>query len=143
MASSGEIVDLQLGIVSCVLGYPDFLAYFKFNNNTIGAFNSSYYAACALGTGMNIYLPNKYGRLWTIRIAVLISFIGISLQTAAVNYPMLLVGRIIGGIATGIIFGICPVYASEISPPNVRGRVGALFAYESLHYDILLNFGFY
>lgn len=116
------------GIISCVLGYPEFITYYGFEPNTIGAFNSAYYAACAASTAMNIYLPNKYGRLGTIRIGCLISFVGIILQTAAVNFPMLLTGRIIGGIATGIIFGICPVYASEISPPNIRGRVGALFA---------------
>ncbi|KAH8810647.1 MFS transporter [Xylogone sp. PMI_703] len=124
----GAFYGYDFGIISCVLGYPEFIAYYGFNNNTIGAFNSSYYAACAVGTAFNAYLPNRFGRLWTIRIAVLISFVGIALQTAAVNFPMILVGRIIGGVATGIIFGICPVYASEISPPNIRGRVGALFA---------------
>jgi predicted MFS family arabinose efflux permease len=111
-----------------VLGYADFIAYYGFTPTTIGAFNSAYYAACALGTVVNIWLPNRYGRLWTIRIGCLISFVGIVLQTAAPDFAMLLAGRIIGGIATGIIFGICPVYASEISPPNMRGRVGALYA---------------
>ncbi|KIX10172.1 uncharacterized protein Z518_01253 [Rhinocladiella mackenziei CBS 650.93] len=124
----GAFYGYDFGIISCVLGYSEFITYYGFTPTTIGAFNSAYYAACAAGTAMNVWLPNKYGRLWTIRIGCLISVVGITLQTAAVNFPMLLVGRIIGGIATGIIFGICPVYASEISPPNIRGRVGALYA---------------
>ncbi|KIV89131.1 hypothetical protein PV10_08728 [Exophiala mesophila] len=128
IAFGGAFYGYDFGIISCVLGYSEFITYYNLDANTIGAFNSAYYAACAVGTAMNTYLPNKYGRLWTIRIGCLISFVGIILQTAAVNYAMLLIGRIIGGIATGIIFGICPVYASEISPPQTRGRVGALFA---------------
>ncbi|KEF56408.1 uncharacterized protein A1O9_07989 [Exophiala aquamarina CBS 119918] len=124
----GAFYGYDFGIISCVLGYSEFITYYNFTPTTIGAFNSAYYAACAAGTLVNVWLPNKYGRLWTIRIGCLISFVGIILQTAAVNFPMLLVGRIIGGIATGIIFAICPVYASEISPPDMRGRVGALFA---------------
>ncbi|KAH0844040.1 hypothetical protein AYO21_02202 [Fonsecaea monophora] len=124
----GAFYGYDFGIISCVLGYSEFISYYGFTPTTIGAFNSAYYAACAVGTAMNGYLPNRYGRLWTIRIGCLISFVGIILQTAAVNFAMLLIGRIIGGIATGIIFGICPVYASEISPPQMRGRAGALFA---------------
>ncbi|OQV05524.1 hypothetical protein CLAIMM_10251 [Cladophialophora immunda] len=124
----GAFYGYDFGIISCVLGYSEFITYYGFTPTTIGAFNSAYYAACAAGTAMNVWLPNKYGRLWTIRIGCLISVVGIILQTAAVNFAMLLVGRIIGGIATGIIFTICPVYASEISPPHIRGRVGALYA---------------
>lgn len=41
---------------------------------------------------------------------------------------MFIVGRTAGGIACGVMFSACPAYASELSPPNVRGRVGALYA---------------
>ncbi len=42
---------------------------------------------------------------------------------------MFIVGRAIGGIACGIVFSVCPAFASELSPAHVRGRVGALYAY--------------
>ncbi|KIX01942.1 uncharacterized protein Z518_07881 [Rhinocladiella mackenziei CBS 650.93] len=32
------------------LAYESFLTYFKFNANTIGSFNSAYYAACVVGS---------------------------------------------------------------------------------------------
>lgn len=51
------------------------------------------------------------------------------MQTGATNFPVFIVGRVIGGIACGIIFSVCPTYASEISSPEIRGRVGALYGF--------------
>lgn len=116
------------GITSAVLAYKDFLVYFKLDNVTIGAFNSAYYAACAVGTLANFYLGNKIGRLRSIQLAAVVSLIGIVIQTAAQNFAMFVAGRVLGGLACGVMFAICPVYASEISPPAIRGRVGAFYS---------------
>lgn len=75
------------------------------------------------------YFPNKIGRLRTIQLACVISLIGGALQTGAPNFAVFCTGRIIGGIACGIIFSLCPAYAAEISPPAVRGRVGGLYSF--------------
>lgn len=64
--------------------------------------------------------------LWTTRFACAVSVVGVTLQAAAQNYPMFIVGRTIGGIACGIVCSVSPAYASELSPAHVRGRVGAL-----------------
>lgn len=66
--------------------------------------------------------------LWTIRFACAVSVVGVTLQTAAHNYGTFISGRAIGGLACGIVFSVCPAYASELSPAHVRGRVGALYA---------------
>jgi MFS family permease len=60
---------------------------------------------------------------------------------------MLLVGRVIGGVASGIVFGVCPMFMSEISPPEFRGAVGGLYnlninlgytrEYSTLRHDII------
>ena len=63
------------------------------------------------------------------------ALIGAVLQTAAQNMEMLFVGRVVGGVASGIIFGVCPMFMSEISPPEFRGRVGGL-------YNININCGY-
>lgn len=39
-----------------------------------------------------------------------VSIVGCVLQAAAVNYPMLIVGRVIAGFAIGILSMIVPVY---------------------------------
>lgn len=101
---------------------------------------------------MNFWLPDRYGRKPTIYIACVVlvpdfpsgvqgsltstsAIVGAILQTAAQNIEMLFVGRVIGGIASGLIFGVCPMFMSEISPPEFRGRVGGL-------YNLNINLGY-
>ncbi|KAG9322899.1 hypothetical protein KVV02_003426 [Mortierella alpina] len=45
---------------------------------------------------------------------------------AAVNAGMLIVGRIINGVAVGLASMIVPVYQSEIAPKEIRGRIVSL-----------------
>jgi predicted MFS family arabinose efflux permease len=40
-------------------------------------------------------------------LTVASALVGAVLQTAAQNIAMLFVGRVIGGIASGIVFGVC------------------------------------
>lgn len=46
--------------------------------------------------------------------------IGCTLQTAAVNAAMLIVGRAVAGLSIGILSMIVPMYQAEISPPHAR-----------------------
>jgi MFS family permease len=63
------------------------------------------------------------------------AIVGAILQTAAQNIEMLFVGRVVGGVASGLVFGVCPMFMSEISPPEFRGRVGGL-------YNLNINLGY-
>jgi len=44
----------------------------------------------------------------------------------AVNFAMLLIGRILVGIASGISSVVVPMYLSEIAPARLRGAIGTL-----------------
>ncbi|ORY01682.1 MFS transporter [Clohesyomyces aquaticus] len=116
------------GLTTSIIGYPQFISYFGFNSNLIGALGSFYYAGSFVGSGINFWLPDRYGRKPTIYVACVVAVVGAILQTAAINIEMLFVGRVIGGIASGIVFGVCPMFMSEISPPEFRGRVGGLYS---------------
>lgn len=94
---------------------------------------SAYYAGAVIGMATNWYLPNKYGRIPTIQLGCVTSLLAAALQTGAPNFAALCAGRVIGGFASGLIFVVCPVYASEISPPKVRGRIGGLYSLVKLH----------
>ncbi|KAF2093541.1 MFS transporter [Rhizodiscina lignyota] len=115
------------GLTTSIIGYPEFIEYFNFNATTLGALGSAYYAGNFVGSLLNIWLPDKFGRLNVVRFASVISILGAGLQTGAKSLGVLLAGRAIGGIACGIIVALCPLYASEVSPPHVRGRVGGLY----------------
>ncbi|KAL2004641.1 hypothetical protein VTN00DRAFT_3377 [Thermoascus crustaceus] len=66
--------------------------------------------------------PEEISRKYSICVAVCI-FVGSILQTAAVDYAMLIVGRLIGGIGIGMLSMVVPMYIAEVSPPEIRGTV--------------------
>lgn len=66
---------------------------------------------------------DKISRKYSIVLAVIIFVIGSVLQTAAINYAMLTVARLIGGVGIGMLSMVAPLYISEVSPPEIRGTL--------------------
>ena len=126
---SSRALTRRTGCTTSILGYPAFIEYFNLDAVTIGAFASAYYGGGFVGSISNYWIPDWIGRLRTIQLSCVLSLIGVALQTGAQTFPVFCAGRVIGGIACGIVFSICPTYASEISPPELRGRVGGLYAF--------------
>lgn len=59
----------------------------------------------------------------SIGIAAVVFISGFVFQTISMNYTMLVVARLVGGIAIGMLSVITPIYISEISPPEIRGSL--------------------
>ncbi len=77
---------------------------------------------CLIGVMVSGSLADKYGRKPLMIIASVI-FILASIGTGIVNNINLFIFyRILGGVGIGIASNISPMYISEISPSNVRGR---------------------
>lgn len=66
---------------------------------------------------------DRFGRKHTIQIGAVIATVGGILQAAAMNLPMILVGRIISGWAVGLMSMSVPVYLAECAHPNTRGMI--------------------
>lgn len=66
---------------------------------------------------------DRFGRKGTIQIGAAIATLGGVLQCAAMNLPMILVGRIISGWAVGLMSMSVPVYLAECAHPKVRGMI--------------------
>lgn len=49
--------------------------------------------------------------------------VGAILQTAAVDYAMMLVARVITGVGNGLLTSTVPAYQSECAPPHRRGQL--------------------
>ncbi|KAH4048146.1 hypothetical protein HBI82_211250 [Parastagonospora nodorum] len=69
------------------------------------------------------YLADKLSRKYAIVVAVCVFTVGSILQTAAIEYAMLTIGRLIGGMGIGALATIAPLYISEIAPPEIRGAL--------------------
>lgn len=73
------------------------------------------------GALINNRLMDKYGRRPNLMIASIIVSIGAAIQAASPNISVMLVGRVIGGFAIGMIALCTPVYIAECSPTDSRG----------------------
>ena len=69
------------------------------------------------------WIADKLSRKYSIVVAVCIFVVGSSLQTGAVDYPMLVAARVIGGLGIGMLSMVAPLYIAEISPPEIRGAL--------------------
>ncbi|KAK5173550.1 uncharacterized protein LTR77_002231 [Saxophila tyrrhenica] len=92
------------GLTTSIIGYPEFISYFAFNPATLGALGSAYYAGNFAGSLMNMYLPDKFGRLNVVRFASVVSILGAGMQTGAKGLGVLLAGRAIGGIGEELLW---------------------------------------
>jgi MFS transporter, SP family, sugar:H+ symporter len=80
-------------------------------------------AAGALGCGR---VAERYGRLPAMRAAAVLFLIGAVGSGLAGSLVILVVFRVIGGVAVGIASVIAPTYIAEIAPARIRGRLGSL-----------------
>ena len=94
----------------------------------LGAIISIYTAGGAIGCLISGIIGNHYGRRGTIQIGAIIAMIGTTIQTVAINTSMLISGRLIAGVAIGIIYFAIPQFQSEIAPASHRGSFVGLHA---------------
>ena len=120
----GLLFGYDQGNMSEILEMPPFLEYFDHPNATHQGFITSILTfGCFLGALWSASLADHLSRKYAIVVGCIVFIIGSSLQTGAVNEAMMVVSRIIGGIGVGILSNIVPLFQSEISPPEIRGRL--------------------
>ena len=87
---------------------------------------ASVYALSVLGgCFVSALIMDCLGRLNTIKLAAVPSFIGWTAIAMTYNYPVTLIGRILGGFAAGMGANPGVVYISEISDPHIRGALNS------------------
>ncbi|KAK6147589.1 hypothetical protein DH2020_018501 [Rehmannia glutinosa] len=144
-AAGGLIFGYDLGISGGVTSMAPFLEkffpdvykkeaadtgnnqYCKFDSQTLQLFTSSLYLAALGASVVAAPLTRKYGRRITMMMAGFIFLIGAALTGGAVHLLMLIGGRILLGVGVGFANQSVPLYLSEMSPYNYRGRFNVLF----------------
>lgn len=69
---------------------------------------------------------DRFGRKFTFQLGASICLVGGSMQAAAQNLPMILVGRILAGWAVGLMSMAVPIYQAEFAHPRSRGLIVGL-----------------
>ena len=78
------------------------------------------------GTFLGVPVANKHGRRIGLRLTGAIAALA-SLLGAFQNFWFVVVARTFLGVGVGMTTVLAPLYAVEVSPPALRGRVGTVF----------------
>jgi SP family galactose:H+ symporter-like MFS transporter len=70
---------------------------------------------------------DNYGRRLMIMLSAVVFTIGALGSAAAPDLDVLVVSRIVIGVAIGLASAAAPVYISEVAPPEIRGRLVSFF----------------
>eukprot|EP01083_Nonionella_stella_P142400 440515_1 len=92
-----------------------------------------------LGCLLGGHISQVIGRRKTIVISAIVFFIGALLIAATKIYGVIVFGRILLGIASGIGLVIAPLYTAELSPPDIRGKL-VTFAEIAINGGILFGY---
>ncbi|TLS21592.1 uncharacterized protein PpBr36_10137 [Pyricularia pennisetigena] len=135
----GALFGFDISSMSAVISTQPYLCRFNelgFNENgsckglhedVQGGVVAAMPGGSLIGAMVSGFLSDHFGRKPTIQIGAAIWCVGCVITAAAVNVPMLAIGRVINGFSVGICSAQVPVYISEISKPSVRGRmIGAV-----------------
>ncbi|KAK3991554.1 putative quinate permease [Cladorrhinum sp. PSN332] len=128
LALGSFVWGYNVGVLASVLVHPGFIETTQTAASKRGLVTAIYY----LGTFASyIFLAHpaadKLGRRNAALAGMSVTCVGQLMQAGAVGSPsealtMIVLGRIIAGMGTGIISTSVPLYQSEIAPPKQRGR---------------------
>ena len=92
-----------------------------------GILVSSVLIGAVIGAASNGILADIFGRKKIIIATAIIFIVGSVMCAFAPNIGVLVVSRILVGLAIGIVNFVVPLYLSEISPKNFRGTIVSLY----------------
>ena len=80
-----------------------------------------------LGAALAGRLSDAYGRRVLILASSIVFVVGSLICAAAPDIAVLVIARMVLGVAIGLASATAPVYISEVAPPDIRGRLVTFF----------------
>lgn len=123
--TGGLAFGYDTGSVSGILTMTQFLTYMRHPSNfTQGGITASIQAGAFAGSLLTgLLLADRFGRKKTLLFGSALFGCGIAISTAANGVACLVAGRVINGLGNGCLAMMVPLYQSEISPMEIRGRI--------------------
>ncbi|KAG1429347.1 hypothetical protein G6F58_000094 [Rhizopus delemar] len=139
-AIAGIMFGFDIGSNSGVIGTKQYQKFFHDPDSLLqGGINGALSAGCFVGALIAGYPADRFSRKYTLIAASFLFIIGSILQAAANGVPMLCVGRVLNGLSVGVTSMVVPLYQSEISPKEIRGRIVSVQQW-SITWGIFLAF---
>ncbi|CAO3588128.1 unnamed protein product [Absidia cylindrospora] len=140
-ASIGGIMfGFDIGSNSGTIGTKQYHEFFNNPDALLqGGINGALSAGCFVGALLSGWPADRFSRKYTLIGASALFIVGSLLQSAANGVPMLCAGRVINGLSVGVTSMVIPLYQSEVSPKEIRGRLVAIQQW-SITWGIFLAF---
>jgi sugar porter (SP) family MFS transporter len=122
-ALGGLLFGFETGVINGTIYYV--AKYFSLSAGMKGFVVSAALVGCIVGA-LGIGVPgDKYGRRNMLKVIAVFFFLSMIGTGLAPNISVFVIARFIGGLAVGGASVIVPMYISEVSPANLRGRLVA------------------
>ncbi|KAJ5369452.1 hypothetical protein N7509_014064 [Penicillium cosmopolitanum] len=138
------------GSSSVVASLPGFQKHFGItsgaNAHEISNLVSLVYIGCGVGAGLSFFVNDRIGRLWSLRLYMLIWIAGQMVATFSPNLRALYAARIISGLGIGPLTVTGTNSIVEIAPTEIRGLLATWFSVAmllSLWVSVLCVYGVY
>ncbi|KAJ9608432.1 hypothetical protein H2200_007420 [Cladophialophora chaetospira] len=95
-------------------------------DNTAGGIVSSFTGGAIVSSLLLNVLSDRYGRRFAIFLGALLACVGGALQGGANSVATVIVGRVVAGLAVGLLSATIPNYCSEVAPPKFRALLAGL-----------------
>jgi sugar porter (SP) family MFS transporter len=103
---------------------PFFESYFKLKDpSLVGWANSCALVGCLAGALAAGVLSDRFGRKRLLILAALLFAVTSAGNALSPTFAIFISWRMMGGVAIGLASSLSPMYISEISPANMRGRL--------------------
>lgn len=126
VASLGGLLSgFDTGVISGALLFIN--QTWDLSDYTQGFLVSSVLIGAVIGAATNGVLADIFGRKKIIIATAIIFIVGSILCALAPNIYVLILSRILVGLAVGIVNFIVPLYLSEVAPKQMRGTLVSLY----------------
>ncbi|MFE8047375.1 sugar porter family MFS transporter [Brenneria goodwinii] len=119
-ALGGLLFGYDTSVISGAIG--PLRAAFQLSAAETGWAVSNVVVGCILGAIVAGYFANRFGRRVTLFLCALLFTVQSVGAALAPDFFWFVIFRLVGGIAVGIASVVSPMYMSEVSPKNMRGR---------------------
>ncbi|CDZ16332.1 Galactose-proton symporter [Candidatus Johnevansia muelleri] len=124
-ALAGLLFGMDIGLISGALRF--ITIEFNLTPSIEGWIVGSMMFGAAIGAIIASSISSNFGRKNALLLSALLFFLGSLVAVLAVNINIVIIARIILGLAVGVASFTTPIYLSEIAPECIRGTMISLY----------------
>jgi sugar porter (SP) family MFS transporter len=133
----GLMFGFDVAIISGAV--PFIQSYFHWNELQLGWGVSSLLVGAIIGAFGSGVFTDRYGRKKVLIFIALSFAVSCGATALASDSTVFIAARILGGLAVGSASVLSPMYVSEVSPPDKRGMLVAIYQF-TITFGILISY---